>query len=106
MVRLSMIAFCKEQKRYTTCLRIGANKMKRPAKAVFEELASKHDLLKDDGSVNMSAFSRRTDIPVTTIARILSADDHWRINAATVSKLMKAFSITHEQDNGRSIYNR
>ena len=67
---------------------------------VFLDLAQKHDLCHEDGSLNRAAFHRATGIPIPTVSRIMNGDKDWSISSATAELLMQAFHITFEQARG------
>ena len=81
---------------------------------VIERLAQIHGLLHDDGSVNYSAFGQRTGIPISSVSRIhrgiqwreaaggtVEIDTtRWALSSNTITKLVRAFNISHEEADG------
>lgn len=76
---------------------------------VIETLAEQHGLLHPDGSVNYSAFGRRTGIPVSTISRIHRGQrdantmpkESWVLSTETIQRIMQAFHLSFAEASGQ-----
>lgn len=92
--------------------RVKPDRLYSPSQLI-ERLARIHDVTHPDGRPNYSAMSRRTGIPIATIARIhrgrrdSNSDatrdrmDTWVLSNDTTQRLMSAFGLTFAEASGQ-----
>jgi hypothetical protein len=74
---------------------------RRSPQEILTDLAEMHDLINErTGTVNYSAFSKRTGIPHPTLIRIMQNGPEHSMNSDTVQSLIDAFHITFAQARG------
>lgn len=74
---------------------------RRSAQAVLMDLAEMHDLVNArTGTVNYSAFSKKTGIPHPTLIRIMQAGPDHTMSGDTLQALISAFNISFAQARG------
>lgn len=74
---------------------------KRSAREVLLDIAEMADLMNPNtGTINYSAFSKRTGIPHPTLIRIMRGGDDHVLSARTAQKLIDAFQLTFAQVQG------